>query len=517
MKKKNKPRLISAILCGILIFIGLLCFMSAHWYTSVYGKLGFDSIMYTMLSNMDGLQPGLVFSYLLKGLLPAVALTAVLCIVLFSRPGRSMYIQIAEMKKIRLFPIHRVAAVIISVVLSAALVFVAAQYSGLLAYCKSNAQPTTIYEDMYVDPDSTDIQFPEEKRNLIFIYLESMETTFTSREKGGRMEYDIIPELSRLAEENINFSYTDGVGGARSLSGSTWTIASMVAHNAGIPLRTPPGVDGASYLEGGFLPGATTLTDILHDNGYYQTLMVGSDADFGGRTHFYTTHNIDHIYDHSTAMSDGIIPDGYEVWWGMEDLYLYEYAKQELINIAAMGEPFAFTMLTVDTHHVGGYVCKLCGSQYSEQYENVLACASRQLDSFIDWLKQQDFYENTTIIICGDHPTMDNGYISRVGAGNATRYTYNCFINSAAQTDNSKNRAFTSMDLFPTTLSAMGCTIEGDRLGLGTDLFSDTATISEEIGLGEFNSEISKSSGYYISNFYFYPEEAEAVSGTDTE
>ena len=51
------------------------------------------------------------------------------------------------------------------------------------------------------------------------------------------------------------------------------------------------------------------------------------------------------------------------------------------------------------------------------------------------------------------------------------RTTYNCFINSKVTTDQIKNRQFTHMDMYPTTLAAMGFNIEGNKLALGTNLF----------------------------------------------
>ena len=185
----------------------------------------------------------------------------------------------------------------------------------------------------------------------------------------------------------------------------------------------------------------------------------------------------------------------------MEDKYLYEYARQELTEIASKERPFAFTMLTADTHHVDGYVCSECGDEYEEQYENVISCADRQLASFISWIQEQDFYENTTIVICGDHPTMDAGYISRNVDEDYDRHVYNCIINSAIEPENMKNREFTAFDMFPTTLAAMGCTIEGDRLGLGTNLFSELPTLIEEMGRKSFVEQMTRSSKYYNINF----------------
>ena len=64
------------------------------------------------------------------------------------------------------------------------------------------------------------------------------------------------------------------------------------------------------------------------------------------------------------------------------------------------------------------------------------------------------------------------------------------------------------MDMFPTILSAMGYTIEGDRLALGTDLFSGRETLAEEMGLDALNRELKRSGRYFIANFM---EQADGV------
>lgn len=84
---------------------------------------------------------------------------------------------------------------------------------------------------------------------------------------------------------------------------------------------------------------------------------------------------------------------------------------------------------------------------------------------------------------------------------NGERIVYNTFINSTVSTDNTTNRVFTSYDIFPTTLAALGVKIEGNRLGLGTNLFSNVLTIPEEIGKENFENELEKKSDYYNYNF----------------
>jgi phosphoglycerol transferase len=97
---------------------------------------------------------------------------------------------------------------------------------------------------------------------------------------------------------------------------------------------------------------------------------------------------------------------------------------------------------------------------------------------------------------------MDNGYISRNVEEGYVRRIYNCFMNSAATPVQSKNREMTTVDLFPTTLAALGCTIEGDRLGLGVNLFSKLPTLAERIGYDSFCKEVEKDSEFYANHFF---------------
>lgn len=108
---------------------------------------------------------------------------------------------------------------------------------------------------------------------------------------------------------------------------------------------------------------------------------------------------------------------------------------------------------------------------YDNKTANVIACADALLNEFIEWVQAQDFYKNTTIVIIGDHLRSDTCIFE--GVAQSDRRVYNCFINPAMSVDNDAkyNRIFTSLDLFPTILASMGYKIEGNRLGLGVNLF----------------------------------------------
>ena len=156
-------------------------------------------------------------------------------------------------------------------------------------------------------------------------------------------------------------------------------------------------------------------------------------------------------------------------------------------------------MLTANTHTEDGYVESSCTANSGNHYLDSVSCSSEQIENFIEWIKNQDFYDNTTVILVGDHISMQPDLYP----SDTKRRIYNVFINSAKKTTNNKNRMFTTMDLFPTTLSSLGVEIEGDKLGLGTDLFSNKKTLIEEIGEYEFNIEISKRSDFYQNNLLY--------------
>ena len=145
-----------------------------------------------------------------------------------------------------------------------------------------------------------------------------------------------------------------------------------------------------------------------------------------------------------------------------------------------------------------GYIDSSCKNTFSKHYLNSYACEDKMLSEFIKWIEKQDFYKNTTIIITGDHLTMQkNVYKTN---DKKKRSVYNTIINSRRKIKNNKNRSFTVMDMYPTTLSAIGANIKGDRLGLGTNLYSGKKTLSENYGINNLDRELKKQSKFYRKN-----------------
>ena len=485
---------------ALLLFFANLAACLSVWMEITYDRLSFDQILFLFKAPLEGVQGSLSIRLSLCVGAFSVFLTTleVWLYQLFS--GRRAVHQPWLLKLSRTPPqtlvlfTEKHSLLLVSVPLLFVLIILGVQ-TELFSYVKSDSAESGFIETNYVNPDTVSLRFPEKKRNLIYLFLESMESTYADPSAGDPVTDCYIPELVELAEQNTHFSHTDSLGGALSYPGTTWTAAAMVAQTSGVVLKVSLKAD--TYGSGDvFLPGVKSIGQILEEQGYNQVLLLGSNAEFHGRETYFREHGNYEILDIEALKEAGRLPEDYNEWWGFEDQKLFSYAREELTRLANEGAPFNFTMLTADTHFPDGCRCSLCEDVFEEPYANVLACSSRQVSGFVAWIKKQPFYENTTIVISGDHLTMDAGFMDDIDPDYA-RTIYNCFIHPAVQPINEKNRQFGSFDLFPTTLAAMGVEIGGDRLGLGTNLFSGRKTLTEQYGYKYLAEELQKQSDFY--------------------
>lgn len=496
-KKKINKKQIAAL---IILILGNALFFLTLWLINKYDNIYLDQVLFQLKSPAVGANKSLMGSAFVRVGGFSVILTAIELFLYFILSGRIVH----KMQKIKWYVKYcttrcceffkNVAMPFaLATLLVACTFFIARLKVG--SYIVTTSTESDFIETNYVDPNKAVMTFPENKRNIIYIFLESMENTYADTAVGGNITDNFIPELYNMAEENVNFSHNNGFGGAHSFAGTTWTSAALTAQTSGMLIKVP--IAGTGYGgDNSFLSGVTTIGEILEREGYNQTLLVGSDADFGGRKTYFTQHGNYNIVDINSLKAEERLPDDYREWWGFEDKKVFDFAKEEISKLYNEGKPFNFTVLTADTHFPDGYICESCEELYDEHYANVLSCSSKQVYEFINWIKEQPFYENTTIVVSGDHLTMDPEFLKDIDE-NYTRTVYNCIINSAVKPVQEKNRNFGTFDMFPTTLAAMGVKIQGERLGLGTNLFSAEPTLTEIYGFEALDKELQKKSVFY--------------------
>lgn len=348
------------------------------------------------------------------------------------------------------------------------------------------------YRENYVHPDSVKIIAQGEPKNLVVIFLESMGKNFAQ----------YTPEIARLEKSSLDF-----VPGGQNVSGTSWTIAGITGKLCGIPLNMPMGINEYHGRLPTYVPYAKCLMDVLADKGYNQLYAQGTSGEFTQKRDFWKTHGNVEIHDIEYYKSTGKVSEKYHVFWGFEDRRLYHLAKEELDSLSKMDKPFAFYMLTVDTHQPQGYLddsCKVSLKEAGVAEDNVnhfpeaLRCASMQLESFINWMREQPWFEKTVVFVMGDHATPSLSTKAGLPQSESLYWT-NFVIN--AHLDSGKTyrqgRAYSSLDMFPTILESMGFGFEKHAIALGKSLYAESPTLLEKYGQKTLDSLLRERSIQY--------------------
>lgn len=489
---------IFGIILTVLIALGATFVFFSDWFKSYVGNITPQQFIYNLVSSTEGMDKD-SFMSMFFGPILSIILSVLVYVIFIS----SKHVIVAKTKDKEVEVLTLKLKYIISVAASVSFGIVGTAYGfnklGLNEIVEEYLNQSTYIEDNYVNPKNVSLKFPEKKRNLIHIYLESVEVSYLNKELGGYMDVNLMPELTELSEEGVSFSQDKKFGGPYTTHASEWSVAGMVNMSSGVPLKTY--LERNAYgLNGVFLPGLTTLGDILNSEGYNQTFMVGCEAAFGGLDAYYKTHGNYKIFDLKSAKEDGLLPKDYKVWWGFEDEKLYKYAKEEILRLSKEDKPFNFTMSTADTHFPDGYLSSKAEIKHDSQYANVISHSTKEAVEFIRWIQEQPFYENTTIVITGDHPSMDTKFFENFDK-DYERKVFNLILNAPIEAKKTTNREFAPFDLFPTILASLGVNIEGDRLGLGTNLYSDKETLIERDGLNVVNENLEKYSKFFNHEF----------------
>ena len=362
---------------------------------------------------------------------------------------------------------------------------------------KSNISSKFFIEN-YVNPNSVKITAPEKKRNLILIYIESLETTFADKEHGGNQDSNLIPETTKLSLQNLSFGKNKKhIGGGLDAIGSSHTFGSIHTRSLGIP-------NIINYKKTPILQHYKSLYKILNDNGYKQIFFQGNPGLFIEFQRFAKDQKINEVYGPSDIIqrlnldtTDLIKKHGAK---SVPDKDAFKFANQILDTIS---EPFSLTFFTIDTHSPHGIYDPDCIQSTDENNKDELLkasvrCVSRELDKFLNSLKTNPLYENTSIAIFGDHLFMGTRLVKNFN----NRKWIDIFINAPKTPFSEENRLFSDIDMFPTILSSINFDIEGNKLGFGTDLFSDKKTLVETIGLDSLNKEIKTMPSHLIYESY---------------
>ena len=469
----------------ILLFIISHIFVAAIYIKKTLAETHFEEVLFYCVDK-GVLTP---FIHALKKACPfAIALTILFYLIFFGISGETAN------NFYPLFFIRNNRTIITFTLLILSILYFCKNID-VLNYLRYHLKKSSIIEDNYVEPRNAKINF-DKKNNLILIFVESLENTLLSKEHGGIWDYEIINELYEILEDKdtINFFDANKKKGMHMIMGSSYTSSSIFANTSGIPTKI--NLRRKGYSKNKYLSGAYSLGELLKNNGYENEVISAANTAYGGLRDFYKQHGDYNILDDDNLKEFGIdIKNTDKGDWGINDMALFEAAKKRLDVLSKKNKPFNLQLITIDTHFFDGFIGEYSETRFNKQYENVYATTSRLIKDFVDYVKKQPYYKDTTIVIVGDHQVMQSTFVNDKMAKNRT--IYNCIINPVNKNIKYPKRLYTPLDLYPTIVSSLGAKIEGNKLALGVNLFSNEKTLAEKYGVKNLNNELKKHSSFY--------------------
>ena len=170
---KKTAAWIGKILLVLTAALAVLVWRSVIWVLKTWNNLTVEEIIYHLRMPLEGTNSDMIWDYV-RYCVVAAAITAVcVSLVLFLLKRR---------RKIYRTMLGAIPAVsVLVIILSVVHIWNTLDVS---AYVKNQSTYSSFIDDNYIDPRSVKITFPEQKRNLIYIYLESMENTYAYQKSG---------------------------------------------------------------------------------------------------------------------------------------------------------------------------------------------------------------------------------------------------------------------------------------------------------------------------------------------
>lgn len=355
-------------------------------------------------------------------------------------------------------------------------------------YCKQMTTLSNFYEKNYVHPNQEKIVFKQGKKNLIILYLESIENSYMEAEVFGE---NLMPNIEKFIKKY------GALGHYQQVLGTGWTMGGFVSSNCSIPLTA----DLSFYTQDvnyGAVPGAICLQDILAAHGYELFMLAGTSNDFAGMKEFLNEHGVkpENIFEWQYFKNKyGMSVKGNI--WGAKDRVVLKKAQEIILQQKKVNKPFFMTINTVDTHLSKGYVEENCNRLYGD-YRDVIRCFDKEIGNFLHWFEKQNLFNDTVLLVIGDHLVMDENIIKKYLNPRDKNREITSFMLGADLKKLNSEQNFCAFDLMPTLLTAIGADWGKSYLGLGRSLFdSRNKNLIDKLGVEKLNDELLYRSKLY--------------------
>lgn len=316
------------------------------------------------------------------------------------------------------------------------------------------------------------------EKNLIIIQLESFQNFLLGLEVDGQ---EVTPNMNKLMNESLYFpKFYQQVG-----SGNTSDAEFVVNSSMYIP-RT--GAASQMYA----MKELPSLPKLLKASGYQSATFHTNVVEFWNRKELYEALSFDHYYDAE------YFGDEDQIFFGASDEVLYRKSMTKLKDMANSGQPFYAHVLSMTAHHPYTTPPEKDKIVLPETYQKTMvgdylraqSYADAALGEFITELKQSGIWDNSLIVIYGDHLglplySLDQHEKDLMAEIHGREYGYADMINipllilgEGIEPEVSSHTGG-QVDLLPTIANLLGISLE-EQIHFGQDMVNQSSNLLPE-------------------------------------
>ncbi|WP_256758652.1 LTA synthase family protein [Cohnella sp. WQ 127256] len=313
-------------------------------------------------------------------------------------------------------------------------------------------------------------------KNVIILQLEATQNFVLDRKIDGQ---EITPVLNQLIKEHFYFpNFYQQVG-----QGNTSDAEFVVNTSFYIPQH------GAAAQDYGDL-ALPSMPKVLEEHGYQTATFHTNNVQFWNRKELYKALGFQHYYDAEFFGNDDM------VFFGSSDEVLYDKTADELLKLSQTGKPFYAQLISMSSHHPFNIPERKVRFQLPERYEDTLVGDYIQAQNytdysiglFIDKLKKNGLWDNSVLIIYGDHLGLPIYSLSEHEKGlmkeiYGREYQFTEMMNiplivAAPGITEQKRLPQTGgqIDIFPTVANLLGISLQ-DHIHFGQDILNNTSNL----------------------------------------
>ncbi|WP_280738949.1 MULTISPECIES: LTA synthase family protein [unclassified Enterococcus] len=362
-------------------------------------------------------------------------------------------------------------------------------YDGVVTYQTNQVRAEASENDLEAVLDYVDGHYAEpneklyglaEGRNVIYIHLESLQQfviDYQLEDENGQL-HEVTPFLNSLYHDNSTFSFDNFF---HQVSGGKTSDAETLMDNSLFGLN-----QGSLFSQMGDKNTFQAAPNILaQTQGYTSAVFHGNKGSFWNRNETYKRFGYDYFFD--ASYYDVTEENSFQ--YGLHDKPFFEQSVQYLEHLQ---QPFYSKFIAVSNHYPyselkgdeAGFPMANTDDETINGYFATANYLDASIEEFFNYLKASGLYENSVIVLYGDHYGISNSrnkdLAELVGKSKATwtdfdnaqmqRVPY--MIHVPGTTEGYENHTYGGeVDALPTLLHLLGVDTTNYVL-LGQDLFS---------------------------------------------